>query len=167
MASHVYVVFDGDKDVWAYRFLRGWDKNENVNFEFEDAHDLDNMTARARGEAYVKGNLRARMEKSQSVMALVGESTKDLFKFIRWELDLALELGKPLIVANLNNKRGIDRDRCPPIIAGECAVHIPFKLAIIKHALDTWPRGLRALNGEERARGPRHYNADIYTKLGL
>jgi len=48
MAGPVYVVFDGDEDKYAYAFMKGWKANNNVDFDFEDAHDLDSMTARAR-----------------------------------------------------------------------------------------------------------------------
>jgi hypothetical protein len=53
-----YVAFDGDRDMWAYRYMRGWSANKRIDFELLDAHDLDNMTSRARGEAYVKSKLR-------------------------------------------------------------------------------------------------------------
>ena len=46
----VYVAFDGDKDKWAYAFMKGWKTNERVDFDFEDAHDLDAMTGRAQSE---------------------------------------------------------------------------------------------------------------------
>jgi hypothetical protein len=61
-----YVAFDGDKDIWAYRFLRGWSANKRIDFELLDAHDLDNMTARAQDEDYVKGKLRERMNRSKA-----------------------------------------------------------------------------------------------------
>ena len=35
-------------------------------------------------------------------MVLVGEKTKNLYKFVRWEIELAIKLGLPIIVANLN-----------------------------------------------------------------
>ncbi len=47
-----YVIFDGDEDKWAYGFMKGWKKNDNVDFDFRDAHDEDNMTSRAQGEAF-------------------------------------------------------------------------------------------------------------------
>ena len=50
----VYVAFDGDNDKWAYGFMKGWKTNDRVDFDFEDAHDLDEMTSRAQNEAYVK-----------------------------------------------------------------------------------------------------------------
>jgi hypothetical protein len=92
-----YVAFDGDKDIWAYRFMRGWSANKRIDFELLDAHDLDNMTDRARGEYYVKGKLRERMNKSDAFVLLVGESTKHLHKYIGWEIDVAAELRLPEI----------------------------------------------------------------------
>lgn len=41
----VYVAFDGDNDKWAYGFMKGWKTNDRVDFDFEDAHDLDEMTS--------------------------------------------------------------------------------------------------------------------------
>ena len=162
-----YLIFDGDKDKWGYGFLKGWAKNENIDFEFSDAHDLDSMTGRAQDEYYVKQKLRERMQKSDAVLVIVGEKTKNLYKFVRWELDLALELGLPIVVANLNDKREIDREFCPPVIRDACAVRIPFRRAAIKPALDNWPRSFRALNAAEKGKGPRHYTAETYRSWGL
>jgi len=67
-----YVIFDGDNDAWAYRFMRGWKANDKVDFDFRDAHDLDAMTGKAQDEQYVKRNLRARMEQSAAALVLVG-----------------------------------------------------------------------------------------------
>jgi hypothetical protein len=145
-----YVAFDGDKDIWAYRFMRGWSANKRIDFELLDAHDLDNMTDRARGETYVKSKLRERMSRSTAVIVLVGESTKFLHKYVRWEIDLAIELGLPLIAVNLNETPGLDTDRCPAILRDTCAVHIPFKLAAIMHALSNWPSKYHSLTQTER-----------------
>jgi hypothetical protein len=123
----VYVAFDGDKDKWAYAFIKGWKTNDRVDFDFEDAHDLDEMTTRAQNEAYVKSKLKERMKNSEALVVIIGEKTKNLYKFVRWEIELAIELGLPIIVANLNNKTRLDVDLCPAILRDACAVHIPFK----------------------------------------
>ena len=81
-----YVIFDGDNDKWAYAYMLGWKKNQHINFDFRDAHDLDNMTGRAQDEAYVKKNLRERMERSSAVIVLVGPKTKFLYKYLRLEI---------------------------------------------------------------------------------
>ena len=158
-----YVAFDGDKDIWAYRFLRGWSANNRIDFELLDAHDLDNMTARAQDEYYVKEKLRERMNKSKAFVLLVGESTKHLHKYVGWEIDLAVEIGLPIIVVNLNDKTAMDVDRCPAKVRDLCAVHIPFKLAAIRHALDNWPTQFRKLDAAEKGKGWRH-NPDLATQ---
>jgi hypothetical protein len=152
-----YVAFDGDKDIWAYGYMKGWSENKRIDFELLDAHDLDNMTARARGEYYVKGKLHERMNKSKAFVLLVGESTRHLHMYVGWEIDLAIELGLPIVVVNLNNNSGLDRDNCPARIRSACAVHIPFKLAAIRHALDRWPAEFRGLSQADKARGAWRY----------
>jgi hypothetical protein len=152
-----YVAFDGDKDMWAYAYMKGWSANKRIDFRLLDAHDLDNMTARAQGEYYVKGKLRERMNESTAFVLLVGESTKHLHKYVGWEIELALELGLPIIVVNLNNKTSTDVDRCPAKLRGVCAVHIPFKLAAIRHALDDWPTHFSKFDSAEKSKGARHY----------
>jgi len=162
-----YVIFDGDEDKWAYGYMKGWKQSEHVDFDFRDAHDLDNMTSRAQGEAYVKSRLRDRMANSASAVILLGENTKNLYRFVRWEIELAIELGMPIIVVNLNQKKTVDRERCPPIIREQCAIHVPFKAAAIKYALDNWPSSFRRKNATEKAKGARIYSDEIYKGLGL
>jgi hypothetical protein len=162
-----YVVFDGDEDKWAYAYMLGWNESDNVDFDFYDAHDLDEMTSRAQGEAYVKKHLRERMKKSSCVVALIGESTKNLYRFVRWELELAQELGKPIVAVNLNGKRSKDDELCPPIIRDGCTMHVAFKAKIIKHALDNWPGQLARLTSEQRKSAGWHYPDAVYERYGL
>jgi hypothetical protein len=154
----IYVAFDGDNDKWAYGFMKGWKTNDRVDFDFKDAHELDTMTARAQGEAYVKSHLKERMKASDALIVIVGDKTKNLFKFVPWEIEFALELGLPIIVTNLNNTNGKDAAFCPPILRDACAAHIPFKKDAIKHALANWPAEFRRLDAAEKAKGARHYN---------
>ena len=157
MTNTTYVIFDGDNDKWAYAYMRGWHKNKNIDFEFIDAHDLDSMTSRAQNEQYVKAQLKERMLNSDCVTVLVGESTKNLYKYVRWEIELAQELGLPIIVVNLNNLNRQDSKLCPALLRGTCCVHVPFKLAAIKQALDGWPSEYRRLTREEKNGGARYY----------
>ncbi|RYZ84592.1 MAG: hypothetical protein EOP06_17810, partial [Proteobacteria bacterium] len=126
-----YVIFDGDNDRWAYSYMRGWRQNERVDFNFNDAHDLDNMTSRAQGEDYVKSRLKERMKQSKAALVLVGDSTKNLYRFVRWEIELAQQLNLPIIVVNLSGFRQQDDARVPPIIRDKTVVHVAFKMKII------------------------------------
>lgn len=160
-----YIIFDGDNDKWAYGHIKGWAALPNVPFTFENAHDLDSMTARAHGEDYVKRNLRLRMQQSTAVIVLIGESTKNLYKFVRWELALALELELPIVAVNLNGSK-VQDDLCPPIIRDKCVVHVPFKLKPINHALTYWPAEFHGMSSNERSKGARNYSNDHYRRWG-
>lgn len=160
-----YVIFDGDKDRYAYAFMKGWKVNERVEFDFRDAHDVGTMTGRAQDEAYVKSELRKRMGVSKQVLVLVGESTKNLRKFVGWEIDLAVKMELPNIVVNLNDKRKMDPDRCPVPLRMGYVVHVAYKRAIIKYALENFP-GEFAVR-DQNATDPRYYSDEVYRKVGL
>lgn len=162
-----YVIFDGDNDRWAYAYIKGWVANDRVAFDFRDAHDLTPMTGRAQDEEYVKGELRKRMKDSAAALVLLGGKTQNLYRYVRWEIELAQQRDLPIIIANLNNKRGIDRDLCPAILRDYCAVHLAFKMKIIQKALNEWPSEYKRLDQATRDRGARNYNDSVYQSLGL
>jgi|SRR6516162_2022633 hypothetical protein len=161
-----YVIFDADEDGWAYRFMRGWKANDRVEFDFRDAHDLRKLTWRAQDETYIKSILRERMRAARQVIVLVGEKTKNLYRYVRWEIELALEKGLPITVVNLNGSRAQD-EYCPAILRDKCAVHVPFKMNAIKLALDNWPDEYKKLGAAERLKGARYYSDSVYAKVAI
>jgi hypothetical protein len=98
---------------------------------------------------------------------LVGEKTKNLYRYVRWEIEMALDLGLPIIVVNLNKMRDVDHDRMPPILRGVCALHIGYRYRAIKSALSTWATDYKGFNAATKAEGPRVYSAKTYSDLGL
>ena len=105
------------------------------------------------------------LDNACQVIVLIGESTKHLYKYVRWELQVVLDLELPLIAVNLDNRRSMNTDLCPPLIRDKYIAHIPFKLAIIKYALDNFPNEFK--NRDKTKNGPRTYSGDVYKKLGL
>ena len=55
--NKTYVVFDGDEDQWAYRFMRGWKANDRIDFDFNDAHDLGSELTERASEQTIKRRL--------------------------------------------------------------------------------------------------------------
>jgi len=93
---------------------------------------------RATDEAYVKRNLKERLSATKQAVVICGENTKNLYRFVRWEIESCLDLGIPIVVANLNKKRAIDDALCPAILKGKGAMHVAFGARIIKFALDNY-----------------------------
>ena len=162
--NKTYVIFDGDNDMWAYAYMKGWKTNENMDFDFYDAHDVRPLTDRA-SEETVRSVLRQRLANAKQVVVLVGENTKNLYRFVRWEIEIAQKKDLPVIVVNLNGLRQMDPDRCPAILRGWLAAHVSFRAKIIQHALDHFPDEYRDIQAS--ASGPRYYNDQIYKNLGL
>jgi hypothetical protein len=150
--------------MWAFGYMKGWKSNENVEFNFHDAHDLNVLTALA-SEQSVKRKLRERFASSKQVIVLIGESTRHLYRFVRWEIDIALDLNLPIIAVNLGGKRTMDDNLCPPILKGQYVVHVPFKAKTIQYALDTFPSE-HARRGSADP-GDRVYGSKVYRELGL
>src|SRR5688572_26801395 len=114
-----YIIFDGDNDMWAYRYMRGWNASKNVDFNFQDAHDLKPLRQDAFVESTVKRRLKERFEVTNQAIVLIGEHTKNLYQFVRWEMETAQELDIPIIAVNLNQNRRYDANRCPAILRDE------------------------------------------------
>jgi antiphage defense system Thoeris ThsB-like protein len=163
--NKTYVIFDGDLDMWAYVYMKGWKVNPDCEFDFHDAHNLKPLSDWASSEDYIKDRLRARFSSAKQVIVLIGDKTKNLYRFVRWELEVALDLDLPIIAVNLNGKRQYDAELCPPILRGEYVLHVPFKMAVIKLALDYFPRehARRPWN----AAGDRSFTPNFYSRLGL
>ena len=162
--NKTYVVFDGKNDIGYYRLMTAWKNNKHIDFDFYDAHDLNTITNRA-SETTTKQKLRVRMANAKQVVVLVGEHTKNKHRFVRWEQELAMEKGLPIIAVNLNRKRAYDPNLCPPILRGAFVVHVSFNAAIIRYALDHFPIQY-AKEGQSHA-GDLFYGADVYSNLGL
>lgn len=167
MAKKVtYVIFDGDNDKWAYGFMKGWNTLPNIDFEFHNAHDIGSMTANAQNEEYVKRNLRSRFRGTHQVVVLIGEKTKNLYRYVRWEIETAIEMDLPIIAVNLNGRRDMDSEFCPPILRSANAVHVSFQMNIIKYALENFPYFYH--NKIDKSQGTQfYYNDTIYKSLGL
>lgn len=164
--NKTYVIFDGDNDMWAYARMKGWKALDNIDFNFLDAHDLKPLTGQAVNETYIKQRLLERIKTTKQVIVLVGNSTKNLFRYVRWEIDQCQKLDLPIVVVNLNKKRGLDNNLCPPILKGANAMHISFRMKIIKFALDYWPN--QCISTVDKTKNDDwHYPASVYTDLDL
>lgn len=163
--NKTYVAFDGDSDIRSYWLMKAWKQNDSTDFNFHDAHDL-RQARDTSSEETIKRSLRGRMNNSKVFILLVGQNTKNLYRYVRWEIELALSMNLPIIVVNLSQKRGYDDFLCPPILHNALAVHISYSPKILQFALEAW--GTWHFEHKRNGKtGPFHYNPEIYTSLGI
>lgn len=136
--NKTYVMFDADTDIRMYRMMTAWKANDNIDFNFHNAHELNNLRSTA-SEDQIKRKLRERLNNTKQAVLLVGENTKNLYKFVRWEIEVALSIDIPVIAVNLC-KSNSATVRTPPILKNNAYfVSVPFEQGKIKYALDNFP----------------------------
>lgn len=163
--NKTYVAFDADNDIRYYRLMQAWKKNDNTSFNFYDAHDLNNLMSYS-SEETIKAKLSERMRNTKVFVLLVGDNTKNLYKFVRWEIEQALKRNIPIIVVNLNGKKSKDSNLCPAILNDELAIYVSFKQKIIEYAIDNW--GASDTNHRKSGEtGAYYYKDSVYEQLGL
>ena len=163
--NKTYVAFDADNDIRYYRLMQAWKHNDNTSFNFYDAHDLNNLRDGS-SEETIKRKLAERLSNTKLFILLVGNNTKFLYKFVRWEIEQAINKNIPIIVVNLNGKRSMDDDLCPAIIKNELAVHVAYNQKIIEYAINNWIDSDIQYRKDNKT-GPYIYKDTIYTSLGL
>jgi hypothetical protein len=160
-----YACFDGDQDILQYYLMTAWHENDKFDFTFVNAHELTQARDTS-SEDSIKRSLRTRLNASDILVVLIGEKTKNLYKYVRWEIEVAIEKGMPIIAVNLNKKRSMDDDRCPAILRNALAIHVPFGSKIVNYAIKNWPARHAVLKREGKISN-RYYIESIYTELGL
>ncbi len=162
--NKTYICFDGDNDMKYYRLMTAWAKNENFSFDFHNAHDLNSARDSSQEES-IKKQLRERFANSKLLVVLIGDRTRYLTKFVKWEMEVALRLKLPIVGVNLNGSRLRD-DLCPPTICDELAVYVPFSAKIVEYAMTNWPDSHLAYTKEGK-KGAFYYTDQIYKNLGF
>lgn len=160
---NIYISFDGDNDIQYYWMMLAWKNNGSIPLNFINVHNLRDIREDSEEES-IKRGLRERMSKADIFILLIGEHTKYLYKYVRWEVELAKEKKLPCIAINLNGKRGADSINCPRLMLETLAVHISFNSRILKYSLDNWPSYVAS---HPNASGSYHYSEEVYKSLGL
>lgn len=163
--NKTYVCFDGDRDINYYRLMCAWKKHEGISFDFYNAHNLNTARDNSQEES-IKKQLRIRLNNSKVLVVLIGEQTRYLYRFVKWEMEQAIQMKMPIIAVNLNGQRQQDVDRCPPVIRNELIIHVSFNAAILQYALENWPDNHQRYYMEGRS-GAFYYKPEIYQQLGL
>lgn len=162
--NKVYVAFDGDEDMPYYRMMTAWAADTKNDFELNNAHDL-NKSYDSSSEESIKIQLRDRFANSKLFIILVGQHTKYLRKFVKWEIETAIRLEIPIIAVNINGKKKAD-DLMPTLLLNNLSLVIPYKEAAIKYAMDHWPISDET-HRKQNDNGQYSYKDKVYESLGI
>lgn len=165
--NKTYVAF-ASEDISYYRLMEAWRDNDKIEFDFYDAHDLYISRDTSQPET-IKRNLRERMKNAKQIVLLGSDHAKrkgsDGTSFLAYEVDVAIEFNLPIVVANLDGDRQVDRDYIPsPLLKADYyTLSTSFQPAIIQYALDNYAVEFATSSNT----GPHQYPASVYDKLGI
>lgn len=142
-------------DIRYYRLMQAWKANEHIDFDFTDCQLANEINSDS--ESYIKSKCRERINMAGTFAVLIGQDTRKSHKYVRWEIEVAIEKKCRIIGINLDGDRRVDANTCPPIIRNIGAIFVPFSPKIVAHALKTY-----VMNPND----DYHYKDSIYTELG-
>lgn len=76
-------------DIKYYRLMLAWKENEHIDFDFADCQLAKEINSD--DESYIKKKCRERIGMAGTFISLIGGDTRSKHKYVRWELDVALE----------------------------------------------------------------------------
>jgi MTH538 TIR-like domain (DUF1863) len=165
--NKTYVAF-ASEDIKYYRLMEAWRDNDHIDFSFFDAHDLYISRDTSKPET-IKRNLSERMKNVKQFVFLGSAAAKrkggDGTSFLAYEVETMISLDLPVVIANLDGDRTVDRGFIPKSLldAEYYTLSVSFQTKIIQYALDNY-----ATNYMSSAKaGPHQYPDKVYTRLGL
>lgn len=165
--NKTYVAF-ASEDIRSYWLMKAWRENDNIDFDFFDAHDLYQARDTSKPES-INARLRERMKNAKQFVLLGSASAKqkggDGQSFLAYEVKTMVSLDLPVVVANLDRDRAVDYGFIPsPLLdADYYTMSVSFQPSIIKYALDRYAVEYPSSSNT----GAYFYKPSVYTALGL
>lgn len=135
--------------------MLAWKENEHIDFNFTNCQLSQEINSE--DEAYIKRKCRERIDMAGTFAVLIGQDTRSKHKYVRWEMEVALEKKCRIIGINLDGARRVAPETCPPIIRNVGAIFVPFSPKIVAYALE---------NYEMHPDKDYEYNEGLYRQLG-
>lgn len=142
-------------DIHCYRLMLAWKENQHIDFNFMNCQLAQEINSE--NEVYIKRKCRERIEMAGTFAVLIGQDTRSKHKYVRWEMEVALEKKCRIIGINLDGSRRMVEQTCPPIIRNVGAIFVPFSPRIVAHALGNWTM---------QPDDAWYYKDEVYKQLG-
>lgn len=165
--NKTYVAF-ASENICSYRLMEAWRENQNIEFNFYDAHDLYISRDTSKPET-IKRNLRERLKNAKQIVLLGSGDGKrkgdDGVSFLAHEIEVIIEFKLPIVIANLDGDRRVNRNYIPNLLLNinYYTLSVSFQPKIISYALDNYADSFAASTNV----GPYQYPEKTYLNLSL
>lgn len=168
--NKTYVAF-ASEDIHTYRLMQAWRAHEHIEFDFLDAHDLNTARDTSAPDT-IRRRLRERLSNAKQSVVLVSDETgpkaKRSSSFLYYEIETIVKLNLPIVFANLNGSRSVQRSKLPEALLNFYTISVSFQPKIIQYALDDYvDRFYENASAVEPKSTPHYYKDSVYTSLEL
>lgn len=164
--NKTYVAF-ASEDIVSYYMMQAWKKNEHIDFQFQDAHDINVALDTSQRET-IERKLRERLSNTKQAIVLVSDTTAPKAarqSFLQYEINTINRLGLPVVFVNINGSRVGQTSKIPTKLKNPYyTMSVSFQPKIIQYALDTY---VPSFYEKPTKIGMYEYQSAVYAKLGL
>lgn len=136
--QNVYVAFDGKNDFQEFKTFESWENESNYPYHFINGMEVA-LRLDKESDEQLKKKLSQLIDSCSTMIVLVTKTTKSFRRFVKWQIEYAIEKKIPIIVVNTNFIRSVDYDRCPTKLKKALSLHIAYHHEVILYALENWP----------------------------
>lgn len=159
----IYVIYDSQANAGAYAKLKEFKQSDGSNFDIYDGvkflKSLDKVS-----DEELKDAIFANMDLADAVIVLLSKNVKSMRKFIKWQIEYAVNKKMVLMSMNCNRVRSLDYDVTPTILKNRLSLFLPYDEKALELALANWPESFAShvKNGDN---SPVRYSMDVYYQL--
>lgn len=154
--SGVYVAFHAGgttdptaSDIKYYNMMKGWQEHKNIDFSFSNSHDRTPSVRDTSLKATLEARLITRLRNSKVLLLITSSATRLDTDWVPFEIRYAIDDCKlPVIVAYPHYRSVVGVNHLAHLWPDDLAsrirsdrvrtLHVPFKLAPLKEAIDTY-----------------------------
>jgi hypothetical protein len=131
--NKTYVCFDAEKDTRYYDLMKDWEANASFPVQFDNDFMINKLLG-IESDTAVKDLLKERLQNAKVLVIIIGKSHRNLYKYVRFEIDYALQNDIPIIGVYLDGQ-DIQNEIYFPKLKKQLVANIPFSLKALSDSL--------------------------------
>jgi len=159
----IYVALDALNDMKALKELKNFKQTNGSEFNFYEgaafAKELDQTS-----DDELKAKIQKNMDEADVVLVLLSKTLKSMRRFSKWQVEYAIETGKPILVMNNSPLRGIDNDIAPTVLKNHLCLYIPNDAVALELACMNWPKSNEE-HKKNNDKTPYRYSYETYKEI--
>ena len=162
---NIYVAIDASKDIKYYEEFKTMLKSNDVKCNIFDGIDYFKEFDKTPDDV-LKFKIQKNLERADVIVVLLTKTLKSMRKFSKWQVEHAINTGKPIIAVNPNRIRSVDYDVCPTILKSHLSLHIPYDAKAFELAINNWPKSHEEhMKNEKDQRKIYKYAESVYKQI--